>query len=211
MKKILYTFFVFLLSLTLVSANEVSGMKYKDIKLKSKITYDENGWSYAKKSDNYFIKTEGFGDYYDYLNKDKSYAFTTDCKYEFLYNKKLIGYSDKDFVFYEFDYSNGVLTRKPVPEEEIKNFLSGYRIVKLSEFSPYTNSLKIKKGLGSLRLLVLNDIGIDMTEYGFTSGNMKFETFSIAGAVRISSAGMLQLSKDGAKSSQIPWFVILVR
>ena len=211
MKKILFAFLALLLSLTIVSANEIPGMKYKNIKPKSKIMYSENGWTSAKKSDNYLIKTEGFGNYSDYLDKEGNYAFTTNCDYEFLYDKKFAGYSNKDFKFYEFSYNDGVLTKQPIPEEEIKNILSGYKIIKLSEFSPYTNSIKIKKGFGELRLLIVNDIDIDMDGYHFTSGNTKFKTYNIAGIVTITSAGMLQLSKDSSESSQIPWFVILIR
>ncbi|MBR6127674.1 hypothetical protein IKQ21_08330 [bacterium] len=211
MKKFLCTLFIFLISTALCYANDIHGMKYKDIKLKSKIKTDSGNWSYAKKSDDYLLKTEGFGGFYDYLKKDGSFAFTTDCKYEFLYNNKLAGYSDKDFMFYEFDYTDGVLTRTQIPEEEIKNILSGYRIIKLSEFSPLTNSLKIKKGFGELRLLILNDLGVDMNGYCFTSGNAKFKTYPISGVITVFSKGMIQLSPSAGGSDQSPWYVLLVR
>lgn len=211
MKKFLCVLFVYFVTVGLAFASDIPGMKYNDIKLKAKIKTDSGNWSYAKKSDDYLIKTEGFGGFYDYLKKDGTFAFTTDCKYEFFYNNKLVGYSDKDFVFYEFDYDGSALTRTQIPEEEIKNILSGYRIIKLSQFSPLTNSLKIKKGFGELKLLILNDLGVDMSEYCFTSGNADFKTYLISGVITISSKGMIQLSPSVGGSDQRPWYVLLVR
>ena len=64
-----------------VYANNMPNLKYKNIGNKDKITFNESTgtWSKAidKKSGNYYIKTKGFGDFYDYLNPNKDFAFST--------------------------------------------------------------------------------------------------------------------------------------
>ena len=94
-KKYFIVFLILFINVLFVSAEEISGFKYKGISLKSKISYNSslNKWTKGCSGDKCFIKTKGFGVFSDYLNTDKSFAFTTDCEFEFITDGKFIGYS----------------------------------------------------------------------------------------------------------------------
>lgn len=197
-----------------VTASDIPGFKYNEIKEKSKISYNSaNGhWSTKvnKKEDLYFTKTKGFGTYFDYLTSNKSYAFTTDCEYEFIAGNLFIGYSNKDLKFYTFSY-NGSLLKRELSDDEVKSLFPDYQIIKISEFSDKTNSLKIKKAWGDLRIILLNDTDKSFDNYTFSSGNAKIETYPISGLLTVSKPGMIQFSNSYGTSKENPWYVLLVR
>lgn len=214
MKKFILLFLLLVtFSISCSYASDIPGFKYKNIKEKSKISYDftTEKWINGKKSDMYFIKTPGFGDFSDYLSPNGDFSFTTNCEYEFIANGRLIGYSNRDLTFYEFLYINNSLEKIPLIEEDIQKLLPDYTILKLSNFSPFTNSIKIKKPSGNLKILLYNDINKTFDDYTFSTGNSKIETTPILGIIIISHRGMIQFSKDGENSIQNPWYVILVR
>ncbi len=197
-----------------VHAN-MPNMKYKNIPNKQKIGYntEKDEWTYnIKKSDIYFIKTKGFGDFYDYLDGDKNFAFSTDCEYEFILNGKFIGYSGKDLKFYEFYYRDGVLTKESLLPDIVSKMFSDYKIIKLSSFSKNTNSIKIKKHLSDLNIILLNDSendDITYENYIFTSGNAKFKTYDVNGFLTVLNSGMIQFSRKNDTPEN--WYIILVR
>ena len=93
MKKFLLTLILTIVIIFPVWANKCPDLKLKKIQLKDKITNNNNlnEWSYKidRKNGNYYTKVKGFGNYYDYLYPNKDFAFTTDCEFEFLYDKNL--------------------------------------------------------------------------------------------------------------------------
>ena len=127
MKKFLLTVFLFVFCGISVNAEKFPDLPYPNINNKDKISYDDmtDSWSKKidKKSENYYIKTKGFGDYYDYLNSHNEFAFSTNCEYEFIYNEKLIGYSNTDLKLYDISYINGGMNKRELSKEEIQKIL----------------------------------------------------------------------------------------
>lgn len=195
-------------------AGDIPGFKYKDIGLKSKISYSTSTgkWSeHVNKGDKYFVKSKGFGKYFDYLDENKSFAFSTDCEYEFIAGDLFIGYSNKDMKFYNFSLFNGKLVKRELSQDEMQSLLPEYKVIKMSEFSQNTNSIKVKKGRGDLKILLINDTNKNFSSYTFTSGNAEIETYPMNGILKISSTGMVQFASRLGTSSENPWYVILVR
>ena len=212
-KKYLVVLLILFINVLYVNAEEISGFKYKGISLKSRISYNssQNKWTKGCSGDKCFIKTKGFGVFSDYLNTDKSFAFTTDCEFEFIADGKFIGYSNKDLKFYNIKYSGAGINKTELTYDEVCNLLPDYKVIKISEFSTNTNSLKIKKGWGDLKLVLFNDTNKTFNNYVFSSGNAKFESSILSGVVVIYKPGMIQFSSANGSSSENPWYVILVR
>ena len=215
MKKIFFSLFLcFMLTLS-VSANNFPNIKYKNIGNKDKISYDAttDKWSnkFDKKTANYFIKTKGFGEFYDYLYPNKDFAFTTNCEYEFIYNGNLIGYSNKDLKFYEIKFFNNGLSKRELSKEEIQSILPDYQIIYLSDFSTKTNSYKIKKHLGALKILLVNNTNDAFDGFAFSSGNAEYKTYDLRGFITVKKQGMIQFAKDDGHINSKDWYVLLVR
>ena len=158
MKKILASFLIMFCTVIFASASEMPDLKYKNIGVKDKIIYDieTNTWSKNtdKKNLDYFVKTKGFGEFYDYLDSEQNFAFTTNCEYEFIHNNTLFGYSNRDMKFYEILYDNKTVGKRALTKEEVEAILPEYRVISLSDFSPKTNSLKIKKNFGPMKIFL---------------------------------------------------------
>lgn len=213
MRKFFLSLMVLYLYSSIVLAQNVENFKYEDIKLKSKILYnqDKGIWdTKPNKNSEYFYKTNGFGNYYDYNNKDGSYAFSTNCDYEFIINGLFIGYSNKDLNFYEIKYVNNKLEKTALSVDEVKAIFPDYKVVTLSEFSPYTTSIKVRKDRGELKLILLNDTEKIFDEYEFMSGNAKYAKTPLKGCVHILSKGMVEFSSS-VTTKESPMYVIIVR
>ena len=215
MKKIFMSLFI-IFSITLcVQAGDVNNIQYKNLKNKTNITYNVelDSWSTKidKKSGNYFTKTAGDGISSEFVNPDKTFAFSTGCSYEFLKDKDFIGYSDLDLKFYDFAFIDGELTKRELTEEEVQALFPDFRIIKISEFSLNTNSLKLKKHGLKEKIIILNDTNKTFDNYTFTSGNAKFNTYSLAGFIEVTKKGMIQFSHFGENTEITPWFILLVR
>ena len=214
MKKIFFCIFIMFGLINTGNAQNMPDLTYKNISLKNKISYDSetNVWSNKinKKNKNYFIKVKGFGDYFDYLDSDKNFAFTTNCEYEFIYNNGFYGYSNRDMKFYEFIYDNNKIIKRTLSKEEVQEILPEYKIVSFSQFSPKTNSLKIKKNIGELKILLYNDTENSYEKYTFTSGNSKFEQYDLRGFLTVQKPGMIQFSRLGEKDDK-NWYILLIR
>lgn len=204
-------FFMFMLN---VSAESLPNLKYKNIENNHKIYYDEQTGTWSKisdkKSQNYYIKTKGFGDFYDYLDADKKFVFSTDCEYEFLYKGSLIGYSNKDMKFYDLTFADNKLSKTEIPQDMLETIFPEYKIIAMSDFSPKTNSLKIKKHSGNLKIILLNDTDYSFDNYSFSSGNAKFEKYSLRGFLSVTKPGMIQFSNQKESDNNL-WYMILVR
>ena len=211
----------FLLSLSLclivtlsANSNNFPDTKYHNIGTNDKISYDSNTdtWSRKidKKSGNFFVKTKGFGDFFDYNYSDGSFAFSTECEYEFVHNNNFIGYSNRNMKFYYITYINGGISKRELTKAEVESLFPEYKVIALSEFSEGTSSLKLKKHLGNLKILLFNDTDKTFDNYKFSSGNAGFEQFDLRGFLCVSKQGMIQFSGN-TTSKQNPMFVLLIR
>ena len=122
----------------------MQNIQYKNIKDGENIVNFENGnWGFAnKKSSEYFTKkiSSGTGSYSEFYSPEGEFLFSTGCQYEFIINGSLIGYSNYDLKFYEFTPSGRTAERRELTEEEVQALFPDFKIVKISEFSPNTNS-----------------------------------------------------------------------
>ena len=215
MKKIFLSL-VLASSLSLSSfASDTLNIPYKNLKKNAKITYNEelDSWSTKvnKHSPDVFVKNISDNNTSEYLYPDETLAFSTNCNYEFLNGKDLIGYSNSDLKFYDFAFLNGELTKRELTEEEIQALFPNFKIIKISEFSPKTSSLKIKKHNLSEKIIILNDTDKNFENYTFTSGNTKINIYELAGFIEIRKKGMIQFSHFGENTKSTPWFILLVR
>ena len=143
------------------------------------------------------------------MDSNKNYAFTTECEYEFIYNNSLIGYSNRDMKFYEISYINGGIGKRELLKEEVQKIFPNYTIIELSDFTKSTNVYKIKKHIGELKIILLNNSTETYDNFHFTSGNAKFTQYDLRGFLTVSKPGMIQFSSTTDNNSI--WYVLLVR
>lgn len=214
MKKILYILFIICIGLS-ASAEDLQSIPYKNLDEEAKLKVSDDIWTtkVTRKDTDYFIKfiSDGSGSYSEFYNSDGSFAFNTGCQYEFIYKGSLIGYSNPDLKFYDFTLTNGELVRRELTFEEIQALFPDYKIIKISEFSPNTNSLKIKKDKHNFKIILLNDTDRNFYHYSFTSGNARFKTYLLTGFIDIKKKGMIQFSHFGENTANFPWYILLVR
>lgn len=202
---------------SIVSAADMLQIPYKNLQEGAKIAVINDGdtWTavYNKKYSNYYIKrvSEGSGSYSEFYSPDGSFVFSTGCQYEFLKNGSLIGYSNPDLKFYEFSMKDKVLARRELTVEEIEALFPDFKIIKISDFTTSTNSLKVKKSAKKFKVILLNDTDRYFYKYGFTSNNAEFKTYSLNGFLNITKKGMIQFSHFGDNTKNNPWFMLLVR
>jgi len=209
-------FFITLLAFFVtLSANALEKIKYDNLKNNEKITYQNDVWTKKidKKSSEYFVKRtpEGISKFSEFYSSDDLLQFATATQYEFINKGQLIGYSNFDLKFYEYRIENGLLEQRELIEAEIEELFPKYKIIKISEFSTKTNSLKYKKGNRNLKLILLNDTDRCFHNYGFTTNNAKIEKYLLKGFLNVKRRGMIQFSKFGENTKDSPWFVLLVR
>ncbi len=200
-----------------VNASDRKQIPYKNIKENSGIVYDAASdiWSVKKdkKDTGSWVKrvSVGTGSYSEYYDNNGEFVFSTGTQYEFINHGKLIGYSNQDLKFYDFAMVNGELVKNSLSEEEIQKLFPDYKIIKLSEFSPNTNSLKIKKNSRSLKLILFNDTDKNFYHYSFSSNNAKFSAYELTGFLEVTKKGMIQFSHFGDNTENNPWYILLVR
>lgn len=212
MKRIFLTIILLLcLDLSVLAEN----IQYKNIKPDEHLTFTENGqWSLAgKKTADYYIKkiSDGTGNYSEFYNPQGEFVFSTGCQYEFIHQGSLIGYSNHELKFYEFSIENGILTQKELDENEVQNLFKDFKMIKVSEFSTSTNSLRLKKDKKHYKIMLWNDTDRYFYHYGFTSNNAKFQTYPLRGFLDITKKGMIQFSHFGDNTKENPWFILLIR
>ena len=214
MRKILYILFVLCFSLS-VYAEDLASIPYKNIEEEGKIKYVNDVWSsdVSRKDSDYLIKfiSTGTGNFSEFYRSDGSFAFTTGCQYEFIYKGDLIGYSNQDLKFYDIVFMDGKFVPRELTPDEVQVLFPNYTIIKISEFSPNTNSLKIKKRGRNFKVILLNDTDKTFYHYKFSSGNAKYELYPLAGFIDIKKRGMFQFSHFGENTAEFPWYILLVR
>lgn len=217
MKKIFLSLVIMGGLLLSAEAASVKNISYDNIKENSKVSYNAelDKWSdnVSRKETDYYKKTisVGSGNYSEFLKTDETLAFSTGCNYEFIKNGDLIGYSNQDLKFYDFAIIDGELTQRELTKDEVQNLFPDFEILLISEFSPNTNSLKIKKHGHNSKYIILNDTDDNFYHYSFTSGNAKFNTYQLAGFIEVTKKGMIQFSHFGDNTKENPWFILLVR
>lgn len=197
------------------NASYLQNIDYKNIKTDSKITYIDGIWTTKinKKSQDYFVKetSNGTSNFSEFYSPDGNFLFSTGTQYEFIKDGKLIGYSNSDLKFYEYVMCEGILQQRELTEDEVQTLFPKYEIIKISDFSNKTNSLKIKKNRRNLKIILLNDTDRYFYHYGFSSNNAYFKKYSLKGFLDITKKGMIQFSHFGDNTQENPWFILLVR
>lgn len=198
-----------------VNAAEFQKIDYKNIKDNAKIAFVDGNWidKVSKKTVDYFVKKSPIEDveYSEFYSPQGDLVFSTGTQYEFIHKGSLIGYSNYDLKFYEFYFKNNSLQQRELTAEEVKELFPKYEIIKISDFSLNTNSIKIKKKSKNLKLILLNDTDRYFYNYSFTSSNSKYEEYFLRGFLKVSKKGMIQFAKFGENTKNSPWYVILVR
>jgi len=210
-------FLVLFLSFFITLSSYADGMpnlKYKNIKKKDKISYNfqTNTWSNKidTKKGNYYIKTKGFGNFFDYVDSNRDFAFSTNCEYEFIKDGRFIGYSNRDLKFYEMSYHNNRLTKRALTKMEVQDLFPEHKIVSLSDFSDKTNSLKVKKHLRDLEIILYNETDKTFDNFTFDSGNAKFELYDLRGFITVTKPGMIQFAAS-RENDHKTWYILLIR
>ena len=214
MKKIFCLFILLGYTLSAQAADLLS-IPYKNIKEEGKLKVFEDVWTtnVNRKDSDYFIKfiSSGTASFSEFYKSNGDFAFTTGCQYEFIHNGDLIGYSNDYLKFYDFSYLDGQVNKRELSPDEVQALFPDFKIIKISEFSPNTNSLKIKKDKHNFKIIILNDTDRYFYNYSFTSGNSKFKKYPLAGFIDIKKKGMMQFSHFGDNTKEWPWFILLVR
>lgn len=214
MKKIFCLFILLGFTLSAQAADLLS-IPYKNIKEEGKLKVFEDVWTtnVNRKDSDYFIKfiSSGTASFSEFYKSNGDFAFTTGCQYEFIHNGDLIGYSNDYLKFYDFSYLDGQVNKRELSPDEVQALFPDFKIIKISEFSPNTNSLKIKKDKHNFKIIILNDTDRYFYNYSFTSGNSKFKTYPLVGFINIKKKGMIQFSHFGDNTKEWPWFILLVR
>ena len=149
--------------------------------------------------------------YSEFYSPDDRFIFSTGTQYEFIYKGSLIGYSNSDLKFYEFEIKDNLLSQRELGVDEVINLFPKFKMIKISDFSKNTNSLKVKRKGRNIKILLYNDTDRFFNNYSFTSNNTKFENYELKGFINVKKKGMLHFSKFGENTKSTPWYVILVR
>lgn len=211
-----YFLLVITLFLTIsVNASDFKNVKYEGLEINDKLIFDGVSWSDSvkRKDKNFYIKQklEGTDSYTEFYSPFTNKSFSTGCQYEFVHKGSLIGYSNYEMKFFEFNFKDGVLIPRILLEDEVATLFPKYKIVKVSQFDNPTNSLKIKKNSRKLKLIVLNDTDRFFYNYAFTTNNAKYDEYKLKGFLDIKKKGLIHFSRFGENSKNTSWFVLLIR
>lgn len=205
---------ILFLSILVVKADDFQKIEYKNLKNGAKITFDGVNWNTKvnRKNNDYYLKQTSADalSLSEIYSPQGEYLFSLGTNYEFINKGSLIGYSNIDLKFYEFEVSNGQLLRRELNESEIQDLFPDFKIIKLMNFSE-TNSYKIKKDKKNLKIIFLNDTNNTFENYWFYTNNSKFEPYLLKGFLNIKKKGMIQFSLFGEDSKNEAWFILLVR
>ena len=197
------------------NAADFQKIEYKNLKDGTKIESDGLSWTTKinKKNKNYYVKripnsTSKISEFY---SPDGNFLFSTGTEYEFIKKGSLIGYSNSNLKFYEFSIIDNFLQQRELIADEVQELFPDYKVIPLSKIPSSTNSLKIKKRRGDLKLILLNDTDRYFDNYSFTTNNSKFKPYLLKGFIDIEKKGMIQFSRFGDNSKNSPWFILLVR
>ena len=212
-KKLLGFIFVFTLCMS-AFASEFKQLPYDDIKDGDKIKQTETqGWTDKVKHKDLEVYVKLGSKLYQGLNVTDSNEniFDTECDYIFINNDKLYGYSEKDLKFYDISKTDDNFIKNELTTEEVAALFKDFRIIMISDFSTTTNVYRFKKGRGEEKIMLLSDKDIDFSDYTFTTNKAKFNQYNTSNAIGITKTGLIQFSKYGENTQDLPWFILLVR
>ena len=214
LKKILVVLSCLLFQIS-ANATELEKIEYKNLKDGTKLIYDGVNWSnkVSRKATDYYIKKipNGITEFSEFYNPEGIFLFSTATQYEFVNKGSLIGYSNNDLKFYDIFINNGIVETRELLADEVQALFPKYKVIKISNFSKATNSLKIKKKRGNLKIILLNDTDMIFDNYSFTSNNAEYKFYELKGFLEITKKGMIQFSKFGDNTRYSPWFILLLR
>lgn len=193
MKK-LFLFIAISLFILPAFAGNLKTIQYKNLGTNAKYSYNEELYRWTK----------------DKSADDISELYTI-CDYVFLINSKMYGYSNNDLKFFELLYTDGKLQKRALEEMEVQKLFPNRKIIKITDFSEETNSIKIKKNSQNRKLIIYNNTDKTFENYSFSTGNSKFDKYILKGFIDIDKKGMIQFSCYGENSKERPWYIILVR
>ena len=158
----------------------------------------------SKKIADYYIINGG-----DLYNKEGMIVFSTNCDILFTKKNAIIGYNASKLKYYEFKQINDGFQARELLPEEVQNIFTHSKVIKISEFSQKTNSVKFAKEKQINSIVLVNDTEKNFENYKFYSNNTKIES-TIAGMVKIHKTGMIEFSNPD-KISASNWYIILIR
>lgn len=185
---------------------------YKNLKQNAKLVYADGIWSVTKsdKSDNVFVKkvSDGVTKYSEFYSKDGEHLFSTGTHYEFIDRGRLIGYSNNDLKFYEYNFDENILTSRELIKEEVQELFPEYVVVCLSDFTTTTNSYVLKSKDNKIKLILLNDTDNYFDNYNYSTVNAKYKNYDLKGFLHVKKKGMLHFASS--KNNSL-WYVLIIR
>ena len=213
MKKIFIIFVLFFV-IQAVMAESLCEIKYKNLPYNTKLTYLNNVWGTKNVRNDrlYYKKIKNLKSFKTELVSSKNNVhFLLNSDYEFIVDGRLVGYSNEDLKFYEYQIDCNNLYQRELFESEIQELFPKCKILKVSDFSDTTNSIKISKGKKDLKLLLLNDTEASFYNYWFSTNNAEIMLYELKGFVNITKKGLIQFSRNDDNYERNAWYVILVR
>lgn len=198
-------------SCTIASAYQFSDKFSNTIKENDRIEYSisENSWKRTMDDADYtFVKyiTTGTGGFSEYKYKNKKYD--TGTTYEFLYDKKLIGYNHHTLKFTYLDFDGAKFNHKELTTEELKKFFPDVEFVKISDFKDRKITL-YKPLLSTKHYLLVNDTDEDYYKYFFEKYNNERTLFRALFTARF--PGTFIYSHFGSRDNLTPPLYIYVK
>lgn len=150
--------------------------------------------------------TSGSGSYSEYASdKTTLYLPTT---YEFLYDGRLIGYSEHDLKFYEIVYKNKKFETKPLNKSAVQDLFPELDIVTTS--SAKNGILVIKKPVFEDKtFLLLNDTDVSYYHYSFEDFK-NANTSPFKSMLTIKDSGNIIFSHFGSTAPEYPTLTIKI-
>ena len=182
-----------------------SELPYRNIKDGSKIKFSDNWTSKVSKKDNDCYVREGSA----LISKNSDAVIETGCTYIFIYKGRLLGYSDTKF--YELGDIYSDTGKRELLPEEISQIFEKFKIIKITDFSPNTNSYRYKRNYKNSNIMVINDTTSELKNYTFYAANAKISRYPVNNAIKIRKRGMIQFVSDDGYSEEAPVYVILAR
>ena len=192
MKRYLVLILAFFIICTPSFASKLKELPYKNIDEGKGIKYTDAGiWTdKAGKRDSARLVRNG-----SLLNSaDGSISYDTGCSYLFINNGNLFGYSPIYTKYFELSFSKEQISKRELTVDEVGALFEKFKIIKVSDFSEYTNAYKFTREKRKIPVMVLNDTEEAMPSYVFSTNNAKIDRYITGNAILIKRGGMLQFS-----------------
>ena len=209
MKKYVVLFFALLIICAPSFSYGVKKLPYQNIKDGKGVKFNETGaWiNKVSKRDSARLVRNG-----SFLNSaDGENFYDTGCSYLFIKDGKLYGYSPFYTKYFELTLSDSRISKRELEISEVKSLFEKFKIIKISDFSEYTNSYTFTREKRKTPIIVLNDTEEVMPNYVFSTNSAKLDRYNTGNAIRVKKNGMIQFATANEDSKSLPWFILLVR